>query len=322
MTLKDRKILITGGAGFIGSTLAERLIPDNEVVIYDNLSRNSLAAKAVRSHPNLRLIEGDVLDSLRLAEAMEGCSHVVHCAAIAGINTVSSRPVKTMEVNLLGSSNVLAIANAQGGIERVLCLSTSEVFGRQAFRCKETDSCVIGAMGEPRWTYAVAKLAEEHLASAYFLEFGLPIVVLRPFNVYGPGQVGEGAIRNFILGALANEELRIFGDGSQIRSWCFIDDMIEAIYRALVAPAAIGRSFNVGNPVASITIHQLAHMIVDLVGSSSTIRNIDAPQVDVDLRIPDVGLMRDTMGFEARIGLRDGILRTAAYYRAQANASA
>ena len=321
MILKGKKILITGGAGFIGSALAERLVDDNEIVIYDNLSRDSLSGKAICSHPNLRLIQGDILDAPALAAAMAGCTHVVHCAAIAGIDTVSTQPVRTMTVNLIGSSNVLEAAAALGNMERVLCFSTSEVFGRQAFRCKETDSAVIGAMGEPRWTYAVSKLAEEHFASAYFMERGLPTVVLRPFNVYGPGQVGEGAIRNFILGALAGEEIRIFGDGSQIRSWCFVDDMIEATYRALVDPAAIGGSFNVGNPAASVTIHHLAHMIVELSNSVSSIRHAKAHQVDVDLRIPDVALLRDALGFEARVSLRDGLLRTIEYYRAQSDAS-
>ena len=147
----------------------------------------------------------------------QGHTHVVHCAAIAGIDTVSTKPVTTMRVNMIGSANVLAAAHLAGGCERVVCFSTSEIFGRRAFRVTESDEANIGAVGEPRWTYAVSKLAEEHLALAYYIEHQLPVTVVRPFNVYGPGQVGEGAMRIFIERALAGQPIVVHGDGSQIR---------------------------------------------------------------------------------------------------------
>ena len=145
---------------------------------------------------------------------------MVHFSAIAGIYIVTKSPVTTMRVNMTGSANVLEAANNLGSCERVVCFSTSEVFGQRAFRVSETDNAVMGALGEPRWTYAVSKLAEEHLAIAYHSEFGLPTTVVRPFNVYGPGQVGEGAMRIFIERALRHDPIHIHGDGSQIRAWC------------------------------------------------------------------------------------------------------
>ena len=185
--IENKTIFITGGAGFIGSTLAERLVERNRVVLFDNLARNSLQHRAFRAHPNLTLVEGDVLDRAGLKRAMQGANHVVHCAAIAGIDTVIKSPVRTMRVNMIGSAYVLEAAAELPELERVVCFSTSEVFGQTAFRAAETDNTVMGRVGEARWTYAVSKLAEEHLAIAYHKELGLPATVVRPFNVYGPG---------------------------------------------------------------------------------------------------------------------------------------
>ena len=234
--IENKTIFITGGAGFIGSTLAERLVEKNRLVLFDNLSRNSLKDKAFRNHPNLRLIEGDILDKGALDAAMVGANLIVHCAAIAGIDTVIKSPVRTMRVNMIGSANVLEAAASIKGIERVLCFSTSEVFGQRGFRSSETDDTVMGGVGEARWTYAVSKLAEEHLAIAYHKEFGLPTVVVRPFNVYGPGQVGEGALRNFVQRAIRNEPIEIHGDGTQIRAWCYVDDMVRGVELGLEHP--------------------------------------------------------------------------------------
>lgn len=315
--IQGKRIFITGGAGFIGSTLAERLIDGNQVVIYDNLFRNSIAGRPIMQHPNLTVIEGDVLDLPRLTEAMQGANLVVHCAAIAGIDTVVKSPITTMRVNMIGSANVLEAASLIGGIDRVACFSTSEVFGTQAFRSSETDATVMGTVGEARWTYAVSKVAEEHLAIAYFKERGLPTTVLRPFNVYGPGQVGEGALRIFIQRALRNEPIEIHGDGTQIRAWCYVNDMVEGVMRALTHPAAVGESFNIGNQRAVTTIYGLAATVVSALGSSSPIRFTRKDYVDVDLRIPEVRKARELIGFEALVDLDEGIRRTAAFYRLQ-----
>jgi UDP-glucose 4-epimerase len=313
--IENKTIFITGGAGFIGSTLAERLVARNRVVIFDNLSRDSLKDKAIRSHPNLQLIQGDVLDAALLAGSMRGAQLIVHCAAIAGIDTVIKRPVNTMRVNMIGSANVLEAASQLPICERVICFSTSEVFGQHAFRSTETDATVMGKVGEARWTYAVSKLAEEHLAIAYHHEKGLPTTVVRPFNVYGPGQVGEGALRTFIRRAIGNGPIEIHGDGTQIRAWCYVDDMIEAVLLAMHHPKAVGESFNIGNQRAVTTIYGLASTVVRVLGSTSRISFTRKDYVDVELRIPSVEKASQLLGFDAKIDLEEGILRTADFYR-------
>src|SRR5437773_2843556 len=273
--IKGKTIFITGGAGFIGSTVAGRLLDQNRVVLYDNLSRNSLKDKPFKDHSNLELIQGDVLDLDHVCKAMQGADIIVHCAAIAGIDTVIKSPVTTMRVNMVGSANVLQAAAQLPRCERVVCFSTSEVFGQQSFRSTETDSTVMGKIGEARWTYAVSKLAEEHLAIAYHQEKWLPTAVVRPFNVYGPGQVGEGALRTFILRALKNEPIEIHGDGTQIRAWCYVDDMVDAVMLAMVHPKAVGESFNIGNQRAVVTIFGLANTVVRVLNSKSPVTFAD-----------------------------------------------
>jgi UDP-glucose 4-epimerase len=316
--LAGKRVFITGGAGFIGSTLVGRLVERNTIVVYDNLARDSLKDKPFRDHPNLTVVQGDVLDGEGVRRAMKGADVVVHCAAIAGIETVTKSPVTTLRVNMLGSANVLEAAAGLGRCDRVLCFSTSEVFGQRAFRAAESDPTVIGAVGEPRWAYAVGKLAEEHLAIMYHREQGLPTVVVRPFNVYGPGQVGEGAIRNFILRAIKDEPIQIYGDGTQIRAWCYVDDMIRGVHLALTHPAAVGESFNIGNQRAVVTIYGLANTIVRVLGSKSQITFARKDYADIELRVPAVGKARDMLGFEAEIDLEEGIRRTGDFYRAAA----
>jgi UDP-glucose 4-epimerase len=155
--IKNKNIFITGGAGFIGSALAGRLLENNNVCLYDNLARNSLKNKSFSEHPNLTLITGDILDSEKLQKTMKDSEIIVHCAAIAGIDTVIKKPVSTMRVNMIGSANVLDAASKLKNCERVVCFSTSEVFGSHAFKAEETDNTVMGSLGEARWTYAVSK---------------------------------------------------------------------------------------------------------------------------------------------------------------------
>ncbi|MBX3038100.1 MAG: NAD-dependent epimerase/dehydratase family protein [Anaerolineales bacterium] len=312
---EGKKILITGGAGFIGATIIGRLVQKNKIVVYDNLSRNSLKDRSFHNHKNLTMINGDVLDYENLAKAMQDCEIIVHCAAIAGIDTVIKRPVHTMRVNMVGSANVLEVASHLSKCERVVCFSTSEVFGQYAFRVSETDNTVMGKVGEARWTYAVSKLAEEHLAISYHKEKGLPTTVVRPFNIYGPGQVGEGAMSIFIQKALKNQPIQVHGDGTQIRAWCYVDDMVNGTLLVMKHPKAIGESFNIGNQEAVVTIYGLAKMVKQALGSKSKIAFSGKSTVDVELRVPAVKKARELLGFEAKVSLEDGIKQTAKYYK-------
>lgn len=314
-TIEGRTIFITGGAGFIGSTLAERLMDGNRIVLYDNLVRNSLKDKGIADHPNITLIQGDVLDFEGLASAMQGANIVVHCAAIAGVDSVIKSPVSTMRVNMIGSANVLEAASRLPHCERVVCFSTSEVFGQHTFRSSETDKTVIGQVGEARWTYAVSKLAEEHLAIAYYQEKGVPTTVVRPFNVYGPGQVGEGALRTFVQKAINDETIEVHGDGTQIRAWCYVDDMIEGVLLTMKHHRAVGETFNIGNQAAVTTIYGLAATVVRVLDSRSPIVFVWKDYADVELRVPSVHKARELLGFEAKVDLDEGIRRTAEYYR-------
>ena len=313
--IRGKQILLTGGAGFIGTALASRLIEENRIVVFDNGHRNSMRDTSLHSHPNLRYIEGDVLDATAVRAAIEGCTLVVHLAAIAGVDTVLKMPVHTMKVSLIGTYHVLEAALGTPGIERVIDFSTSEVFGTYAYKVREGDLTSLGAVGEARWTYAVSKLATEHLTHNYHREFGLPAVAIRPFNIYGPGQVGEGAIHRFILQALRGEDITVHNDGGQIRAWCYVDDMVDGIVRALALDEAVGHSFNIGNPRSIVTVYHLAREIVRLAESSSRVVFVPWSKVDVELRIPDIGKARELLGFEPCVDLEEGLLRTIEWYR-------
>jgi len=317
--LSGKRIFVTGGAGFIGTTLARRLVDANDVVAADNLHRDALSGTPLAEHPNFTFHQADVLDLDAMCELARGATHIVHCAAIAGVDTVLESPVRTMRVNLIGTYNVLEAAVAtQGSVERFLDFSTSEVFGTHAFRVQEGQVSTIGSVGEARWTYAVSKLAGEHMAHAYHDELGLPAVTVHPFNVYGPGQIGGGAIRAFIEGALAGRDLVIHGDGSQIRAWCYVDDMVAGCLLCLEHPDAVGQTFNIGNTRSTVTIYDLAQRVKRLTGADVDIVFQPLHYADVELRIPNVEKAREVLGFEAKVDLDEGLEKTIAWYREKA----
>jgi UDP-glucose 4-epimerase len=321
VALSGKRILLTGGAGFIGSTLARRLVDQNEVVALDNLHRDAMSGTDVAEHPNLTFIQADVLDADAVRDAAAGATHIVHLAAIAGVDTVRESPVRTMRVNLIGTYNVLEAALAtRGSVERLVEFSTSEIFGTHAYNVGEGHVSTIGSVGEARWTYAVSKLAGEHMAHAYREEHGIPVVTVRPFNVFGPGQIGGGAIRAFIEAALAGRDLTIHGDGSQIRAWCYVDDMVDALLLCLEKDEAVGQTFNVGNARSAVTIFDLAQRIKRLTESPGEIVFQPLHYADVELRIPNVEKAREELGFEAKVELDEGLARTIAWYREQAPA--
>jgi len=239
----------------------------------------------------------------------------VHAAGIAGIDTVIKDPVKTMQVNMIGTANTLEAAQICGVKDRVIDFSTSEIFGSMAYKSSEQDNTVAGSAGEARWVYAVSKLAGEHLAHAYYKQYKLPTVTVRPFNVYGPGQTGEGAIQIFIKKALKNEDIFINGDGNQIRAWCYVDDFVDCLMKCIESPNAVGESFNLGNSRAVITILGLAQTVCRVLGSKSKIKFKKELSADIELRIPSVKKTEEILGFKAKVDLEEGILRTAEYFK-------
>ena len=312
--LKDKNIFITGGAGFIANNVIRHYVTCNKIKVYDNFHRDTLTKSDLSGHPNITVIHGDVLNEKMLTENMAGSDIVIHAAGIAGIDTVIKDPVHTMRVNMVGTANALEAA-CRNSIERFVDFSTSEVFGSMAFRSCETDETVAGSAGEARWTYAVSKLAGEHLAYAYFRKYQLPTVTVRPFNVYGPGQTGEGAIQIFIKRALKNETIHIDGDGNQIRAWCYVDDFVDGLVKCIESPRAIGESFNIGNARAVITILGLAETVLRVLKSDSQIVFDPPLSADIAIRVPSVDKANSLLGFKAKIDLATGISRTAAWIK-------
>lgn len=320
MTLRDQTLFLTGGAGFIGTGLVRRLIDHNRVVVYDNGHRDALRLSGLQGHPNLRFVRGDILNYSHLREAVLAAApdYVLHLAAIAGVDTVLRVPVRTMKINILGTFHVLESILALGRpVKRFVDFSTSEVFGTHVYHAEEISATTVGRVGEARWTYAVSKLAAEHLAHNYGKEFQIPAVSVRPFNVFGPGQVGVGAIHTFMMRALQGLPLEIHGDGNQIRAWCYIDDMVDGVLRVLEHDDAVGQVFNIGNPRNTVTIATLAEKVKAVTDSPSDITYVKKEYVDVELRIPSIEKAQRVLSFYPRVDLLEGLQRTAAWYRDQ-----
>ena len=313
MALTNKRICITGGAGFIGSHLVSLLIQDNEVVVYDNLHRNALQFAHLDGHAHLHFIQGDVLDYDATRKAVDGCQIVIHCAAIAGVYTVDRSAVRTMEVNMLGTHQVVKAA-IEVGVERFVEFSTSEVYGPFIHKGREEDPTTIGPIGESRWVYAASKLASEHLSYAHYREDNLPLAIVRPFNVYGPRQVGDGAVRGIVLQALQNLPITLYNDGTQIRSWCYVDDFVAGVLMCTENPAAIGQAFNLGNPQGTATNFELANTIIRLTHSKSEIVFKPHPGPEVDLRVPSIEKAARLLGFKPVVSLEAGISRTIPWY--------
>lgn len=305
---------MTGGAGFIGTHLCERLVERNRVTIYDSLLRDALRYTELAGRGDLTFVQGDVLDARHLTEAAADADIVIHLAAVAGASVYAKRPLATMRVNLLGTANALEAAR-EAGVQRFLNFSSSEVYGPVAQDVREQDATTLGPVSDLRWTYSASKLAGEFLALSYGKETGLPVVSARPFNVFGPRQVGEGAISIFITRALKNEPLVVRGDGSQTRAWCYIDDLVAAVMQMLEREDCIGNTFNIGNPAATVSVLDLARLIVELTGSSSEVVFHDHEFEDIRHRAPNVEKAQSMLGFVPKVSLESGLERTVAWYQ-------
>jgi UDP-glucose 4-epimerase len=312
MSAKPR-YAITGGAGFIGSHLAERLADRSELVLLDNLRRNSLASSGLAEHPNVTLIEADIRDRDAVFDAVRGADAVFHLAAIAGVSSYYSEPETTLRVNIDGTAGVVD-AIVAAGVKRLVYLSTSEVHGPEAHDVHEESPCAIGPSSDPRWVYATSKLAGEHLVLRGGDAHGFAATVLRPFNVYGPRQTGEGAIRNFCLAATEGEPLVVYGDGSAVRAWCYVDDFVDAALLALGSEKATGQVFNIGNPAAAVDTNELAAMVAAL-EPDARVEPGNVSRAEVAYRTPLIRKARELLGFDPVVGLDEGLRRTLEWTR-------
>jgi UDP-glucose 4-epimerase len=313
-------ILVTGGAGFIGSHLVERLLTDGQaVVVIDDFSTGSAEnLRAVGGNPRLRVIESRISTCAELTELAAGANAIYHLAAAVGVELVVKSPIHTLETNL-HETEVLLKAAASNRTAVVLA-STSEVYGKSEKPVfSEADDLLIGPPDKTRWGYACSKLMDEFLALAYAQEKSLPVTITRLFNTVGPRQTGRYGmvLPRFITAAKRGEPLIVHGDGLQSRCFCFVKDTVEALVRLQNSAAARGEVFNIGS-TEEISIKELAELIIATLGSKSKIELLPYDQAyapgfeDMRRRKPSVAKLAAAIGFQPATTLRETIRQTAA----------
>jgi UDP-glucose 4-epimerase len=296
--------LITGGAGFIGSHLAEHLLRQGErVTVMDDLSTGRESnIEHLKTQANFRIVRGSVLDRELVESLIEECDFVFHLAAAVGVQLIVERPVHTIVTNVAGSELVLSVAAANK--RPLLLASTSEVYGKsEKLPFSEDDDLVMGATTRSRWAYACSKAIDEFLAMAYFREENLPVTIVRLFNTVGPRQTGRYGmvLPRFVQQALAGEPLLVYGDGSQTRCFGYVGDVVDAMARLSAEPRALGQVYNVGNDV-EMSVLQLAKMVREITGGNSPIQFVPYREVygegfeDMQRRVPNLDKIRALLG--------------------------
>jgi UDP-glucose 4-epimerase len=305
------KVFITGGAGFIGSHLAECLLANkHQVLVLDDLSTGQMAnIDHLVGQPGFDYRIGSVMNAPLVGELVDRCDVTVHLAAAVGVRLIVERPVHTIETNVHGTEVVLSAAARKE--KPVLIASTSEVYGKsERFPFSETDDLVMGPTSHSRWAYACSKALDEWLALAYYREKGLPVTIMRFFNTVGPRQTGRYGmvLPNFARAALRNEPITVFGSGEQARCFAHVSDVAEAIYRLIGTPAARGQVFNIGND-EEVSINQLAELVREAAGSTSEIVHVPYEQAyaegfeDMSRRVPNVAKLESMIAFRPRTPL-------------------
>ncbi len=319
------RVLITGGAGFVGSHLSDGLLErGDEVFVLDNLSTGSINNIAhLKNHPRFHYTIDTVTNEPLLAELIDQCDVVVHLAAAVGVKLIVEAPVHTIETNVHGTEVVLKHANKKKKL--VVVASTSEVYGKSAaVPFREDADLVLGPSEKHRWAYACSKLIDEFLALAYWKERKLPVIILRLFNTVGPRQTGQYGmvIPNFVRQALAGHPITVFGDGTQSRSFTYVGDVVRAMLGLIDEPRAVGQVFNIGNG-QEITIGDLAVRIKALTTSTSEIVCVPYEQAyeagfeDMPRRVPDISKVRSLVGYEPTVELDEILRRVIEYFRQQ-----
>lgn len=317
------KILITGGAGFVGSHLADRFIADgHSVTVIDDLSTGRYSNVAhLEGHENFRLLIDTVLDQRLMEELIREADRVFHMASAVGVRLIMEQPVRTIETIFHGTDVVLKFCSRYR--KRVLIPSTSEVYGKGAsVPFREGDDLLTGATDKHRWAYACAKTLDEFLALAHWKETRLPVVVVRLFNTVGPRQTGQYGmvVPRFVGAALRGEPITVYGDGMQSRCFGHVADVTEGLVKMLETPACFGQVINIGND-EEVTILELAKKAIELTGSKSEIRFIPYSEAygdgfeDMRRRVPGLEKARRLIGYRPTRTLVDIINDVAADIR-------
>ncbi|MBF0312885.1 MAG: GDP-mannose 4,6-dehydratase [Oligoflexia bacterium] len=315
------KVLITGGAGFIGSHLCDRLVEKNhEVYVIDDLSTGTIEnIEHLKGRPNFHYTIDTITNHSLTHELIDKCDVIYHLAAAVGVKLIVERPVHTIETNIYGTELIFKYAAQKN--KRTIIASTSEVYGKSSkIPFSEDDDLVLGPTNIARWSYACSKAIDEYLAHAYWNERRLPVTVVRFFNTVGPRQVGHYGmvIPRFIKSALAGEDIIVYGDGDQSRCFGHVHDIVEALDSLMDVPKSLGETINLGQP-EEITINQLAERVIHLTESKSRIRHISFEEAygkgfeDMKKRVPDISKAKRLIGFSPKRNLND-ILRDTIHY--------
>ncbi len=323
-------VLITGGAGFIGSHLSERLLQreDLMVTVTDNLSTSRFSnVKHLTSHPRFRLVVSAVTDAYVMEPLIAQADHIYHYAAAVGVRRIIEEPVETIETNILGSEAILKLAAKYH--KKVLLASTSEVYGKNnKVPFAESDDSVFGSTTKSRWSYACSKAMDEFLALAYFKEKGLPVVICRFFNTVGPRQTGRYGmvVPSLVQQALAGVPLTVYGDGGQSRCFTHVQDSLRCQMALMDNPDAVGEIFNIGSS-EEVTIEELALRIISLTNSSSPVHFVPYEEAyesgfeDMRRRVPDTSKIKALLGFAPASHLDDILRDVIGYFRENQNSS-
>ena len=313
------RYLVTGGAGFIGSHLSERLLDlGNEVVVLDNFSTgNETNLSALKG--KVQIVKSELLDKVTTEKYLKDCDFVVHLAAAVGVLNIVNKPLQSLKTNLQGTEIVMEAADKYN--KPVLLASTSEIYGKNTkVPLGEEDDRIVGHPLKSRWSYSEAKAVDESLAYFYYLENKLPVRIVRFFNTVGPRQVGNYGmvVPRFISAALKNQPLQVYGNGDQIRCFCHVEDAVRALLLVMDSDKAVGEVFNVGNN-QQISIMELAKKVIELTGSSSTIEKIAYEKAypegfeDMQRRVPDISKIKQVLGWSPEINLDQIIKDIAAF---------
>lgn len=317
------KALITGGAGFIGSHLAEELLDQgHQVYLIDDLSTGSIDnIEHLKDCKGFHYTIDTILNSPLLAELVDKCDVIFHLAAAVGVMLIVESPVRTIETNIKGTETVLMHANKKK--KKVIVASTSEVYGKsnqKSFR--EDGDLILGTTTKGRWSYACSKAIDEFLALAYWKEKGLPVVIVRLFNIVGPRQTGRYGmvIPRFVKQALLNHPITVYGDGKQSRCFSHVKDAVSALIKLSQIEKAVGEVINLGSD-KEITIEDLAKRVKGLTKSKSEIQYVPYSEAyeegfeDMRRRVADLSKIKKLIGYKPRYSLDDTLTDVIEYYK-------